>query len=150
MSNSSPSLGNLDSITRATQLQSALMTETTDSSSSFIGSSNTSGINSQSLAQIIESIANPNPEESLPEIPGTTIVTRGVAGGTQVTTGLPNLAEEVKAALNSTNLNTMLNRMSNNPAEVSKMMEQSMGQMNPNMMEQAQKLAMSGLVFINE
>ena len=133
MSNSQPSLTNLESIMKAAEAESALMTDSQpkpDTSSSF----NETPKDSESIAQIIESVPKSDKEASLPTIPG----------NVQKPTGLPNLAEEVKAALNNTNINTMLNRMSNNPEEVSKMMQQSMSQMNPNMMEEARKLAMSG------
>ena len=47
-------------------------------------------------------------------------------------------------AMNNTNISAMLNRIANNPEEVTKVMQESMGQMSPDMMEEARKLAMGG------
>ena len=51
---------------------------------------------------------------------------------------------DVKAALNSTNIATILDRMGDNPEEMAKAMEESMGQLSPEIMEQARKLAAGG------
>lgn len=122
MSNPQASLTNLESMLKAAEVASSLMS-TPESDT---------GNSDDSVAKIIESIANSNPPpiDDLPKVPS------------NETNSQPNMAEEVKAALNNTNIAAMLNRMSNNPEEVSKIMEQSMGQMTPDMMEQARKMAM--------
>jgi hypothetical protein len=53
-------------------------------------------------------------------------------------------SEDIKDALKNTNIAAMLNQMAANPDEVTKMMEESMNHMTPEMMEQARKLAMGG------
>jgi hypothetical protein len=55
-----------------------------------------------------------------------------------------NIGEEMKEALNNTNMTTILNQISNNPDLISKMMEESMAQMTPEMMEKAKKMATGG------
>lgn len=53
-------------------------------------------------------------------------------------------SNDIKETLKNTNISDMLNQMAANPEEVNKMMEDSMNQMTPEMMEQARRLAMGG------
>ena len=48
---------------------------------------------------------------------------------------------DIKDALNNVDISSMLNKMSDNPDEISKLMTDSMAHMTPAMMEQARKLA---------
>lgn len=133
MSNSQASLTNLESMLKAAEAESSLMSaseQNTTESKSLVTNPTES---TESVAKIIESVANANTVhiDNLPKLPDNS-------------NPPPNIADKVKAALNSTNIVAMLNRMSNNPDEVSKMMEQSMGQMTPDMMEQVRRMAMGG------
>jgi hypothetical protein len=49
---------------------------------------------------------------------------------------------DIKSSLNNANIGEALSKLSKNPDEVSKLMEQSAGQVTPQMMEEARKLAM--------
>jgi hypothetical protein len=114
MSVSQPSLTNLESLMKAAESESSLMMDP--------------NLNSNTNAQII----------------GSTTVTNSDDNELSALPKIPNIGAEVKEALNDTNIATMLNRISNNPEELNKVMEESMSQMTPDMMEQARKLAMGG------
>lgn len=62
------------------------------------------------------------------------------------TTSLPTIPQlsNMKETLNNTNISTVLSKISQNPEELNKVMEESLSQMTPEMMEQAKKLAMGG------
>lgn len=126
MSNSNDSLTNLESMLKVTD--DAASEQNTTESQNLVTNPTES---EDSVAKIIESVANAVSLDNIPNVHDNY-------------NQHPNIAEEVKAALNNTNIATMLNRMSNNPDEVSKMMEQSMSHMTPDMMEQARKMAMGG------
>lgn len=51
---------------------------------------------------------------------------------------------DIKDTLNNTNVSNIINQMNSNPSDLNKIMEQSMGKMSPEMMEQARKMASSG------
>lgn len=54
----------------------------------------------------------------------------------------PNIqTDQIKEALNNVDISTMLNKIANNPEEVSKIMANTQSAMTPDMMEQARKLA---------
>jgi hypothetical protein len=58
---------------------------------------------------------------------------------------IPNLnIDEMKSMMSNMNINDVINRMSNNPGEMEKIMAESMGKITPEMMDQARKLAMGG------
>jgi len=82
--------------------------------------------NDEESSQIIGDVSTTsNPAESICHIPTIT-------------------GEDIKSALNDTNLAAMLNRMANNPNELEKMIRDTKYQMTPEMMEQARKLAEGG------
>jgi len=55
-----------------------------------------------------------------------------------------NRTQDIKDALNHTNISAMLNQISGDPEKIGKLMNDSMGQVTPDMMEQARKLATGG------
>lgn len=50
--------------------------------------------------------------------------------------------EDVKSAMSAANIGSMLNRMTNNPEEVTRMMHESMKTLSPEVMQQARNMAM--------
>lgn len=87
-------------------------------------------------ATIIGNTEKSSTTDSLPNIPG-------VDSNQEVETTPFNI-DQVKDALKNTNISTMMNQMAANPETVTKMMEESMSRMTPDMMEKARKMAMGG------
>lgn len=127
MSNPPISLNNLESIMRAAEIESESLREPTEpvAQDSFRdpGLASLNGVQTQIIER--KEVAT-SMQEHLPEIPS-----------------ISN-SMDVKEALKNTNISDMLNQMAANPEEVSKMMEDSMSRMTPDMMDQARKLAMGG------
>jgi len=121
MSNSQISLLNLDSMMKTGESEAILMDDSKESN----------------VAQIIES------ENSIEEVTSLANLPKFIRSNDH--SELPSLPiDEVKTALNNTNISAVLNRISNNPEELNKVMETSINSMTPEMMEQARKLAMGG------
>ncbi|CAH6420061.1 Hypothetical protein HVR_LOCUS1086 [uncultured virus] len=128
MSNQQPSLTDLASIMRAAEAESKLL-------ANFESTSD--GKESNECATIIgQPTAVSSTSNSLPSIPGFNL--------SEDNKSSPLDMGNVKEALKNTNISTMLNQMAADPDNVAKMMEESMGKMTPEMMEQARKLAMGG------
>lgn len=121
-----PSLNNLESIMKAAEIESKLLKD--PEIATIIGSN--SDTEEFSIFMGEGEQGKSIELQSIPEIPA-------------LNQQNPNMPD-IKEALSNTNISTMLNKMASNPEEVSKMMEQSMSQMTPEMMEQARKLAMGG------
>lgn len=114
MSNSEPSLTNINSLMNAAEVEANNLQE--PSTGQIVGS---------------EPAVTPSdvPINSLPQIPGLNIL---------------GDVKDIKDALNSANLSSVLSKISDDPGEVGRIMTESMGHMTPAMMEQARKLAQGG------
>ena len=119
MANSQPILTNLENLMKAAESESSLLQ---DPAAQIIGVSDVDESKSD------ESKSNESKS--------------GEVDGLAKSSG--NMAEDVKSALNNTNIASMLSRMASNPEEIQKVMKESMGQVTPDMMEQARKLATGG------
>lgn len=120
MSETGPSLNDLTSMTAAAEAEVL----------AILNSPQESDIQDKSLPKIIGSEKAVNTSlDSLPQIPGM---------------NYPNNISDIKEALNSTNLSSVLSKMSENPGELGRVMTESMDHMTPTMRDQARKLAQSG------
>lgn len=118
MSNSIPSLTDFESLMNAAKSESALMSN-------------------ESSAQVIDSTEESAQSKAGPEVNVNQLPS--IPSMNQNSTESGN-----KVELNNTSISAMLNRISSNPEELTKVMQESMGNVTPDMMEQAQKLAMGG------
>jgi hypothetical protein len=57
---------------------------------------------------------------------------------------VPTGADKIRAGLTNTNIATVLDRFASDPGEVTQMMKDSMGQISPDMMEEAKKMISNG------
>lgn len=126
---SNPRLHDFESMMKAAEAESALMFEATDETKPVEG------------AKIAESAPAVQPDAaSLPSIPKVL----PEAGSLPSNPSVDDATVEVKAALNNGNIASVLNRISADPTELSRAMEETAGQLSPEMIEEAKRLAMGG------
>jgi hypothetical protein len=127
MSQTGPSLTDIVSMMAAAETEAVTMSKSHQNS----GESHTETQQlDNSMPQIIGSEPAVNTSiNSLPQIPGM---------------NFPNNIGDIKDALNSTNLSSVLSKMSDNPGELGRVMTESMDHMTPSMRDQARKLAQGG------
>lgn len=108
-------------------------------------------LESSHMIDEVDPITVVNPEHKLPQIPDLAPTPQLVPESQvneqakeQVNEQVTMNMDDVKEALKNTNLADMIAKMSGNPSEMEKMMEKSMEYMNPDLMEQARKMAASG------